>query len=72
MENDDSLLLIDERKGRKIASDLGMKVIGTLGVMIKAKELRIIESLAEEINKLKKVDFWISEKITNNIINKYE
>ena len=72
LENDDSLLLIDERKGRKIASDLGMKIIGTLGVLIKAKELRIIESLTEEINKLKKVDFWISEKITKNIINKYE
>ena len=72
MENDNSLLLIDERKGRGIASELGLKMMGTLGVIIKAWELKLIGSLADEFEKLKKVDFWISEKIIQKIIDKYE
>ena len=32
LENSDSLILIDEKKGRKRAMELGLKIMGTLGV----------------------------------------
>jgi len=44
-------LIIDERKGRKIAEKIGIKVIGTLGVIIKAYKLGLIKNLEEEIDK---------------------
>ena len=38
-KTEDALLVIDERKGRIIAQDLGIKIIGTIGIFIKAKFL---------------------------------
>jgi len=65
-------LLIDERKGRKIAKELGLKIMGTLGVLIKGKLEGKISSLSDEINKLKAVDFRISESLLEQILKKYE
>ncbi|MDA3939385.1 MAG: GrpB family protein [Spirochaetia bacterium] len=36
------------RQGRNIAEYLGLKVIGTLGVLVKAKRLKIIDSFKDE------------------------
>jgi predicted nucleic acid-binding protein len=42
LENEASLLIIDEKKGRGIAKKLGIKITGILGVMIRAKEIGVI------------------------------
>lgn len=71
IENEQSLLLIDERKGRIIAQNLNLKTTGTLGVLIKAKENSLISSLEDEINKLKAINFYLSETLTQRILEKY-
>lgn len=71
LENKNALILIDERKGRQKAVGLGLKIMGTLGVLIKAKESNLIPSLKEEIEKLKSVGFRMSELLIKNILENY-
>lgn len=63
-----SLLIIDEKKGRRIAKDLRLNVIGTLGIIVKAKESGLISSVKDLIEKLEKANFYISPSLKANII----
>jgi len=60
LETDESTLIIDEKKGRRIALDLDLKITGTLGVVVKAKEKGLIDSIENVLEKLENADFRIS------------
>ena len=68
LEQEDCLLIIDERKGRAIAKKLGLRITGTLGVIVKAKRNGIIVSVKDVLEKLEKYDFWISDSLKEKII----
>lgn len=70
LETDDSLLIIDERKGRRIAQELGIKISGTLGVILRAKEKGLINSVENILDKLEKAGFWISPNLKAKILEK--
>ena len=61
-------LLIDERKGRKIAEKRGIKIIGTLGVLLKAYKLGLIEDLSTEIEKLVKAGIRIDKDTLRRLL----
>ena len=64
-----SLLLMDERIGTNIARQEGLQTVGLVGVLIKAKELQIIENVGEVLNNLKDVaGFWVGEKLERKIL----
>lgn len=44
LETQNSILIIDERKGRKLARELNLEIIGTLRVLLLAKQKGIIPS----------------------------
>lgn len=46
------LMLIDEREGRQIARSLGLRLTGTLGILIRAKLEGSLTSLEEAIYEL--------------------
>lgn len=70
LEFDDSLLIIDERKGRKVAEEMEIEIIGSLGVLIKAKEKGTIESVKEILNLIDKTNFRISNSIKEQVLKK--
>lgn len=65
------LLLIDEKLGRIAAKREGLKTIGLLGIILIAKEKKLIKSVRKIISNLEKKDnFWMSERLKAYIIDK--
>ena len=52
IENNISDILIDEYKGRKIAKAQGLSPIGTIGVLLQAKNKGLIKEVKSELDKL--------------------
>ncbi len=67
LETENSLIILDDLKARKIAKSLGLNVTGTLGLLLKARENNIIPSIKVAIKKLKKAGFRISDAIEEKI-----
>jgi predicted nucleic acid-binding protein len=60
IEQSDPLLIIDDLKGRKYAEQFGIKITGTLGVIIDAKLSGHIQSIKPLLDKIKKTDFRLT------------
>ncbi len=67
-ELDDTLLLLDDLKARKLAIRLNFKITGTLGIIHKAKQMKIIRKVKPLNDLLLKTDFRISDKIVEEIL----
>jgi len=69
MEVKAALLLVDERRGRKVASRLGLKYIGLLGVLVEAKREGLIAELKPILDDLiVKAGFWVSSRLYNRFL----
>lgn len=68
LEIDDCVVSIDDLRARKVAQKLGLRLTGTLGIIYKAKKAGYIASMRETIEKLKRVDFRISEKVEQELL----
>jgi predicted nucleic acid-binding protein len=65
----DSLLIVDEKEARDVAQSLNLKFIGTLGVLLKAKQKSYIQNLKTELDLLKnKGRFWITETLYDEVL----
>ncbi len=68
LETENSLLIIDEKKGRKIAQDFKIDTIGTLRILLLAKQKGAISSLKEMIIELSKCQFRFSPAIVETLL----
>jgi hypothetical protein len=57
------LVLIDERLARRHAERLGLKLSGTLGVLLRAKSLGLIPSVSSLVEQLLRGGIRLSESI---------
>lgn len=68
METENPLLVIDDLKGRKEATRIGLMITGTLGVLAKARERGIIGSLSDTVNDLQAAGFRIAPEIVRRLL----
>jgi len=63
-ETNADLLIIDEIKGRSYAKELNINIIGLVGILLLAKEKKVIENVGEVLTELQeKAGFWISKNL---------
>ncbi len=60
LEIENSLLIIDDYKARRLAQTLDIDYLGTIGVIILAKQKGIIDSIKPILEKIKETNFRIS------------
>lgn len=56
-------VIIDEKLGRRYAEEFGLIPIGTLGILLKAKEIGVIEKIKPFLVILEKNNTWLDDKI---------
>ena len=61
-------VLMDEKKGRRKLSQLDIPKIGTIGILLKAKQLGFIPKLKSEIESLQKASFSISQIVVDEVL----
>lgn len=62
-------LLIDELRGREIAENMGIKIVGLLGILLKAKASGLIPSIKPLLDQLiNEAGFFIHERLYARIL----
>ena len=63
-------LIIDEYRGRLIAEQYGVKIVGVLGILIQAKQDGLIDSVKDEVQKLRQVGFRLNQRLVDGVLKR--
>jgi predicted nucleic acid-binding protein len=63
MELENAVVILDDKKARRIAKELGLRVIGTVGMLLRAKGKGIIDEVEAVLDALEGADFRLSEAL---------
>ena len=61
-------VLVDERKGRRAATQLGLPVLGTLGLLIRAREGGVLPALRPLFDALQDSGYFLSPTLVERIL----
>jgi predicted nucleic acid-binding protein len=63
------LLLIDELEGRQVALTAGIKVTGTVGILITAKQKGLVPAIRPLLDVLRMLNFYISDSLYHRALS---
>lgn len=62
-------LLIDDRRGRKVAKINNISIIGSVGVLLAAKEKGLIEKVSPLLKKIATSDIYLSSEVIEMVLD---
>jgi predicted nucleic acid-binding protein len=68
LENPERIVLLDDGLARRTAEAAGLKVWGTLRILLEAKSAGLTESVRSLIDRLEDAGMWISEDVRRRIL----
>ncbi len=61
-------IILDDRKARQIAQQMGLPVTGTMAILLRAKEQKILSVVKDVIDELRDVHFHISDDLVLGVL----
>lgn len=61
-------VLMDEKKGRRKLNQLGMRKIGTVGILLKAKQIGLLPEIRPDLERLRSQGFSISQSVIDTVL----
>lgn len=68
LECDFGLIVIDERRGRLVAREMGLSVTGSLGILLRAKRLGCIDTVAPRLEAMRHAGFWVADGLIARVL----
>jgi predicted nucleic acid-binding protein len=60
---------VDERKGRKVAREMGLRVVGLLGILAEAKRAGFIDRIEPVLDELiGRADSWVDPDLRASVL----
>lgn len=57
-------VLIDERRGRRAAREAGLLVVGTIGLLVRGRQLGLIDAVRPIVEALRASGYYLAESLT--------
>jgi predicted nucleic acid-binding protein len=68
LEENLSTVILDDLKGRRAARLAGLEVTGSLGVLVQAKRVGRLKSVAEALQRLQARGTWLDKKVVESAL----
>jgi predicted nucleic acid-binding protein len=68
-EKTDVFVILDDRKARRIAKQMGLRVIGTVGILLRSKQHGHLTEITSEIEALERVGFYLTESLRREALS---
>ena len=62
------LVLMDEKKGRRKLTQLGLPKIGTVGILLKAKQVGLLSVIKPDLERLRRDGFSLSQRVIDAVL----
>ncbi len=58
-----AVVILDDRQARRVARDLGLRILGTLGCLLRAKQAGVIPAVGPTLDAIEREGFYLTEDL---------
>jgi predicted nucleic acid-binding protein len=69
IEINERKVLLDEKEARRVAQEFGLQIIGTIGILLLAKNKQVIPKIAPLLDSMIDVaQYWVSQSLYQQVL----